>query len=496
MTTSALRVGILPSTWMKRERSLPGSSSAPLRALAPCVADALYWDDMVPTSQTRPSRWRRLAAWAWPGHPSRWRDVPARLLPTLTTVGRLTAAAVVSYLVSLPLTGGVVDLTGPLTALLVVQASAYSTVRMGAVRVGAVLSGVLVATALSTVIGLTWWSLGAAIAAALLLAKVLRLGEQALETPISAMLILGVANHDLAAGTRILNTLIGAAVGIAFSLLYPPAMPTAAARRALLRVADAAAAPLDAAADALEEGPVTRADVEQWIARARAANRLVAWATDRIAALRDSRRLNTRALGTADVEPVLASGLETLEHALLSVRALFAVVLTELPARSSDPGEPDDPYGAELRTVFAVVLRDTAECLRGFGSLVVAETEGREDVTERALGESLDVLRETRAILTELLLVDARHDAASWLLRGSILAAVDQVLARLDLEDRARLHQRWKDAQARRRLARLPPLIDVVLPHPERPYPRGLTPSRVRRASAPRPGPQSRPPRA
>ena len=444
---------------------------------------------MTPSSQTGPSRRRRLAAWAWPGHPARWRDVPAQLLPTLVTVGRLTSAAVVSYLISLPLTKGAIDLTGPLTALLVVQASAFSTVKMGAVRVGAVLSGVLVATLLSTVIGLTWWSLGAAIAASLLLAKVLRLGEQALETPISAMLILGVANHDVAAEVRILNTLIGAAVGVAFNLVYPPAMPTASAGRALLRVADGAAAPLDTAADALEHGPVTRAHVEDWIARARVANRLVAEATERIAALKDSRRLNPRALGTADVEPVLASGLDTLEHALLSVRALFAVVLTELPNASSTR---DDPYGAELRTVFAVVLRDTAECLRGFGNLVVAEADDREEETERALGQSLDVLRETQAILTELIMVDAQENTASWLLRGSILAAVEQILSRLDLEDRARLHRTWKEAHARRRLANLPPIIEGVLPHPDRPYPRGLPPARTWRSTTRRRGRPSR----
>ena len=416
-----------------------------------------------------------MAAWAWPGHPARWRDVPARLLPTLVTVGRLTAAAVVSYLISLPLTEGAIDLTGPLTALLVVQASAYSTIKMGAVRVGAVLTGILVATLLATVIGLTWWSLGAAIAASLLLAKVLRLGEQALETPISAMLILGVANHDVAAEIRILNTLIGAAVGVAFNLLYPPAMPTASVGRALLRVAEGAAAPLDAAADALENGPVTRGHVEDWISRARAANRLVAAATERIAALKDSRRFNSRALGTTDVEPILAAGLDTLEHTLLSIRALFAVVLTELPTAAA---ARDDPYGAELRTVFAVVLRDTAECLRGFANLVVAEAEDREDETERALGESLDVLRETQAVLTELIMVDAQQNTEAWLLRGSILAAVEQILTRLDLEEHARLHRSWKEAQAGRRLAKLPPMIDVVLPHPERPYPRGLTPAR------------------
>jgi hypothetical protein len=293
------------------------------------------------------------------------------------------------------------------------------------------------------------------------------------------MLILGVANHDVAAEVRILNTLIGAAVGVAFNVIYPPAMPTASAGRALLRVADGAAAPLDAAADALERGPVTRADVEDWIARARAANRLVAVATERIGALHDSRRFNPRALGTADVEPILSSGLDTLEHALLSVRALFAVVLTELPTTSTR----DDPYGGELRTVFAVVLRDTAECLRGFGSLVVAEADDTEEETERALGDSLDILRETQAILTELLMVDPQEDTASWLLRGSILAAVEQVLSRLDLEDRARLHRSWKEAQARRRLANLPPLIEGVLPHPDRPFPRGLPPARTWRSS-------------
>src|SRR4051794_33552428 len=177
--------------------------------------------------------WRRVAGVAWPGHPDRWRDLPDRLRPTLVGVLRLTSAAVVSYLMTLILTNGAVDLTGALTTLLVMQASAYSTLKMGAVRVGAVLAGGLVATLLSTWIGLTWWSLGAAIAASLLLGKVLRLGDQALETPISAMLILAVTNPDIAAETRVLNTLIGAGVGVAFNLVYPPAMPTRTAVRAV-----------------------------------------------------------------------------------------------------------------------------------------------------------------------------------------------------------------------------------------------------------------------
>lgn len=415
-------------------------------------------------------------------------------MPTVNNVTRLTAAAIVAYLLTLLLTDGALDLTGPLTALLVVQASAFSTVKMGIVRVGAVLSGVLVATLLSTWIGLTWWSLGAAIASSLVLGRVLRLGEQALEVPISAMLILGVTNTDVAAEIRILNTLIGAGVGVAFNLLYPPAMPTGQAGRSLLRVAEAAADPLDAAGDALAEGPIRREQVEAWLDQVRAANRRVARATDTIGNLRDSRRLNPRALGTADVSPILSTGLDTLEHCLLAVRALFVVLKSELPPEEDDEAsrtesdqhsdaadeDLDDPYGEELRRAFAVVLHDLGDCLRGFGGLVVAEAQGREQETEQALSESLDILRETQAILVELFMVDAEGNRSSWLLRGSILAAVEQVLARLNLEARARVHRAWKEQQESRPLAQLPTFIQAALPHPEHPYIRGLEPAVTR----------------
>jgi hypothetical protein len=407
--------------------------------------------------------------------------MPRRVAPALVTVTRLTTAAVISYLITLVLTNGGSDLTGPLTALLVMQASAFSTLKMGAVRVGAVLCGVVVATLLSTWVGLTWWSLGVAIAASLLLGQVLRLGAQALETPISAMLILAVADPDIAAETRVLNTLIGAGVGMAFNLLYPPAMPTWSAVRAVVQVADATAAPVEEAGRALTVGPVSRDQVEDWMDSVRKAGRHVAEATEAVAALRDSRRLNPRALATRDVEPLLASGLSILDRCLLAVRALLAVVLTELPGGQ----RRDDPYGEDLRVAFAVVLHDVADCLRGFGRLVEAEAQGQEETTERALQEHLEVLRETQAILTELMLVAAPDDTSAWLLRGSILAAVAQVLDQLDLEERARARLQERDKP----VSSLPSLVQAALPHPERPYPRGLPAGTTwRRPRSPRVG--------
>jgi hypothetical protein len=421
--------------------------------------------------------WQRAATVAWPGRPDRWRDVPDRLRPTLVHVARLTSAAVVAYLITLVVTDGAIDLTGPLTALLVMQASAYSTLRMGAVRVGAVLAGVLVAGLLSSWVGLTWWSLGAAIAASLFLGKVLRLGEQALETPITAMLILGVTNPDIAAEVRIVNTFIGAGVGMALNLLYPPAMPTARAAQAVRQVAELGAAALDHAGDALARGPVTRAEVDSWLDRLRAATGRVVTATATTTALRDSRRFNPRALGTLDVEPVLATGLDTLEHCLLDIRTLFTVISAEIPAEE----QPDDPYGEELRRAFAVVMHDAADCLRAFGGLVVAEAEERDDDAQQALARSLEILRETRAMLTELIMAQPHDDTSAWLLRSSVLAALGQVLTRLDLEDRARLHRDWRDAQLRRPLAHLPPVVRGALPHPDRPILRGLERGNFRR---------------
>jgi hypothetical protein len=306
----------------------------------------------------------------------------------------------------------------------------------------------------------------------LVLGKIFRLGEQAVEAPISAMLILGVTSPGVAAETRVLNTLIGAGVGIAFNLIYPPALPTRRAGRAMIDVAEATAAPLDAASKALTEGPITGEQVQGWLDRVRAGTRRLQSATDTVASLKDSRRFNPRAIATIDIEPVLASGLQTLESCHLAIRALFVVLLSEVPTED----RPDDPYGEELRAAFAVVLHDVADCIRAFGSLILAEVEEREEEAERSLDESLDILRETQAILTELITVNVGENKSSWLLRGSILAAVDHVLNQLNLENRARARQAWKDTQRSKPLSQLPPIVQAALPHPDRPSLRGLPP--------------------
>ena len=402
------------------------------------------------------SRLRNLLWWAWPSFPTSWEQVPARVRPAAAQIARLTAAAVVAYVIANAVSPGILDLTAPLTALLVVQASTVGTLQMGLVRVGAVLTGVLVAVGVASSFGLTWWSLALVIAASLVLAKILRLGEQSLEAPISAMLILAVSSPGLAAEVRVVNTLIGTVVGIAFSLLVPVAIPNARAREEVRGVARAQAGLLDEVALTVASRTPQAEEVTAWLAWADHIEGDLDRAGASVEAIAQSRKLNPLALASATVHPGLADALGRLDRCLAAVRALLSVIAVQagaLPGAGSTgstgstgsseeatgdgASEVDAQVAVELRRAFAVVLDELADGLRSFAELVDAEFgSGNPDRVDEATKQTIEIVREARAVVTELMLIDVdpRRQTDLWMLQGSVLAAVDHVLRQLDLE--------------------------------------------------------------
>lgn len=376
---------------------------------------------------------KRVLELIWPGHPRRLRDVPRRLRSNLSLVVRLTVAAVFAFLLSARITGMTTDITGPLTAILVVQATAFSTLRMALVRVGAVVTGVVVAIMLSSFLGLTWWSLGIAVATALLIAQLLRLGDQMLEAPISAMLILAVGGNELQAEIRVINTLIGMSVGMLLSLVIAPAVPSRQAATEIRRLGESIAGSLRSTASSMREQPITLGQAGRWLDDVRGLGGQVSTAARRVQEIHETRRFNPRAIRSGDAEPELRRNLETLERVLAAVRALYTVLLREAPAGQAE----EDTFGAEVRPAFAVVLDTMADCTLAYGSLVEDRYHHRSQ-TPATLAEALESLRESRAILTELMLVNAYEQTSLWLLRGSVLAAVEQALSELDVIERER----------------------------------------------------------
>ena len=380
------------------------------------------------------SQLRTLLWWVWPSSPTSWSELPDRLAPAAIQVTRLTAAAMVAYVVAGRLIpAGAVDLTAPLTALLVVQASTVGTLRMGLVRVGAVLTGVVVAVSVAAAIGLTWWSLGVVIAASLLLAKVLRLAEQSLEAPISAMLILAVSDPELGAEVRIGLTLVGTVVGVAFSLVAPVAIPNARAAEAVRRVARSQAALLNEVALALGGRAPQTEEVAAWFDWGEDIDRELTDASAAVRVAEESRTLNARALTTAKLHHRLRSAVERLDRCLSAEQTLLGAVA----GAPVVPAGAEDREGSELRRAFAVILDDVANGLRALGDVLGAQPESRSPTQPGLAAERLaEIVRECRAVLTELVLldVDPRLNTDLWLVQGSMLSAVDQILTQLDLD--------------------------------------------------------------
>ncbi len=77
-------------------------------------------------------------------------------------ISRLTATATFAYLLALVIPAGTSrPVLAPLTALLVLQASLYQTIRSAIRKVLSVTAGVLVAVGVAEFIGFSWWQLAA-----------------------------------------------------------------------------------------------------------------------------------------------------------------------------------------------------------------------------------------------------------------------------------------------------------------------------------------------
>jgi uncharacterized membrane protein YccC len=140
-----------------------------------------------------------------------------------------------------------------IAALLVVQPSVNQSLAKGVERSIGVILGVLIATAISIPLGQNTWVVLLAIVVAMLVAWALKMtAATANQVAISAMLVLALAGATPEyAFTRVLETLIGAAIGIIVNALIVPPVAVAPARDQVALLGGELAASVDRLADAL-----------------------------------------------------------------------------------------------------------------------------------------------------------------------------------------------------------------------------------------------------
>jgi uncharacterized membrane protein YgaE (UPF0421/DUF939 family) len=322
---------------------------------------------------------------------------------SLLQVVKTSVAAIVAWFVCTAALGQPLPIFAAIAALLVVQPSVNQSLAKGLERSVGVILGVLLASAAQGFFGHSSLTVLGIIVVALLLAWMLRLSPgSAIQIPISAMLVIAVgATTPGYAVNRVIETIIGAVVGLVINTLIVPPVLVGPAGAAVRDLATSVADTLGSVAAALRS-PQSGEQLSDLISRARA-----------LKGLRDAA---AAALRQADeslmLNPRRGQHRQSLEHnhrLLASLTVLVTRVSGMARALSDnyDAGLTTDPFVASI----AVELDRAAHDL----ILLIDERDGR-----AARGTV-----EPPALTSPLVI--AKPDPRNWILIGSLLEDLRRV---------------------------------------------------------------------
>jgi len=348
-------------------------------------------------------------------------DAPLGLRTAKTTL-----AAVISWELASRLPGSQPPVLAPLTALLVTQLTLVKTITGSLQRVASVTAGVLLALAAADLLGLHWWSVGLVIFVSLAVGQVLKLGTHRIEMAVSALLVMTLGGTAGVARTRVLETLIGAGVGVLVNAVLVPPVYIRPASEAIYGLADEMAKGLEGAAADLSEG-WSGEDAYERLLEARELDGEVGETREAISRAEDSLRLNPRRRLVGDPSDELREGMSTLEHSVILVRGIMRS-LVDLDTVSGGRGP-----GPALATAIRDLLVELADAVRTFGERVAASVPGPE-ANQAPLLRALARARAGRDRLAKTMTAGPRAEPEAWPVHGHLLANVDRLLSELDPE--------------------------------------------------------------
>jgi hypothetical protein len=347
-------------------------------------------------------------------------DAPLGLRTAKTTL-----AAVLSWELARLLPGSQPPVLAPLTALLVTQLTLVKTVTGSLQRVASVTAGVLLALAAADLLGLHWWSVGLVSFVSLAVGQVLKLGSHRIEMAVSALLVMTLGGTPGVARARVLETLIGAGVGVLVNAVAPPVYLRPAGE-AIYGLADDMARVLEGAAADLAEG-WSGEDAYERLREARELDGEVGEVREAISRAEDSLRLNPRRRLVGDPSDELREDMSTLEHSVILVRGIMRS-LVDLDTVTGGRG-PGPVLGAAIREL----LEELAVAVRTFGEHVAASVPGPE-ANQAPLLRALARARAGRDHLAKAMTAGPRAEPGVWPVHGHLLANVDRLLSELDPE--------------------------------------------------------------
>lgn len=337
--------------------------------------------------------------------------VPKR--PPLLQLVKTAVATVLAWFAAGAIFPETLPVFGAIAALLVVAPSVNQSLGKAIERSIGVIAGVIVGSLIGSLLGDRSGIVIIAVVAAIAVGWLVKLTPaSAVQIPISAMLVLAVGsvtpNYAL---DRIVETLIGALIGVVVNLVIVPPVALEPAERAVGALADELANSLDALADVLT-ARTERARLEEMLLQARLLQPMLVKAEAAVKAGEESLRLNPRRSRHRDRLAVLDGLLPRLTRLTTRVRGMSRTVY--------------DLYDEELRAEptigeIAGQLRRAAHDLR----LLVR--------TEVPLPEPEPLTDEFPALTAPLVILTPHPE--HWILVGALMEDLRRVRADILGED-------------------------------------------------------------
>lgn len=283
---------------------------------------------------------------------------------TLRQIAKTALAATVSWELAVRVLDSPIPALAALGAILTVQVNIKQTIAFGFQQVAGVTVGVGAAVAVVGVLGVHTWSVGVVILCALVVGHLLRLGKQVNQVAISALLVLALGTGY--GSVRIIDTLLGAAIGVLVNVLVAPPTHVQAAAGEIGRVAEDLGLLLADMGRGLRRGwnPDTARD---WLRRARELDAARARAGEAVRKGDESLRYNPLARGEAEDVARLTEAHTALEHVATQVRGA-ARALADLH-RSDDPDAETTRRERAVVAALADPLEQAGAAVAAFGRL-------------------------------------------------------------------------------------------------------------------------------
>ncbi len=318
----------------------------------------------------------------------------------------------------------------PWVAVVLSQSTVYRSFTHGWQQLFAITLGTVLATLVGEAVPSELLAMAIVLPVLLVLGNWPRLGTQGVYGATAALFTLSYGEPSAyAAGARVLEALLGAAIAVAVNLFVLPPMYLRSAQSAVEGVVREVREVLEFVADGLAEDAWTHREARHWDERARRVPGLITDVRSTLAWDRESRWLNPRRRARARqgrLEGPQQHTVWVLERVSDHLGDLTRT-LTEAADEERISRRPD----SEATTLYATFLHRVADACAAHGRLVTGDTP---EADRAELREAVEEARRVHDALRDLAEREAARGAETMVLFGALVLDVRRILEALLLD--------------------------------------------------------------